>query len=441
MCDNRAIPASMRHLSLTLQKLPTQYHWVFADEALLRAISRGEPMVRGILGRRLRGLVKICQPFGALWPLLCVVGLVELGKLLRQQQVSSGRASRQAADYPSRFFVGFGAGAEEPLFKEYSENHGGKVGKLDQIDVRSFAVWHKVNPIDGLGSFWRALQIARMALAEIPPALKPWRIDFMTYVGMRLGYYAYMSSWFEILKSKMDAMDAHVEEVAFLAADTAAFAAVAGRIPTCYHQHGLIYYSIQPNFTRVDALTADEAAYLRIALPEAQITVRQKQELPLAPAEMMREVLITSAFYGDHPNMSLIETFLVWASSMGVPVKVRPRPHPHENSTFWSSHAASGAVAIESQDPSFRQALERLKPRIVVSWPSTTLVDALGYGFVPVLVCEEGDHDVEEMAYSLFRRCLRWPRDCQSIARLLHDDEYYVTVLKQLRDGFSEAGI
>lgn len=396
-------------------------------------------MVRGILGRRLRGLVKICQPFGALWPLLCVVGLVELGKLLRQQQAPSGRASRQAAEYPSRFFVGFGAAAEEQLFKEYSENHGGKVGKLDQINVSSFAAWHKVNPITGLGSFWRALQIARRALAEMPLVLKPWRIEFLTYVGMRLGYYSYMSSWFEILKFKMDDMGIHVEEVAFLAPDTAAFAAVAGRLPTCYHQHGLIFYSIQPNFTRVDALTADEAAYLRIALPEAHIMVRQKQEVPLAPAEMMREVLITSAFYGDHPNMSLIEPFLVWASSVGVPVRVRP--HPRENSTFWSGHAASGAVAIESQDPGFRPALERLKPRIVVSWPSTTLADALGYGFVPVLVCKENDRDVEEMPYPIMRHCLRWPRDCQSIARLLHDDEYYVTVLKQLRDGFSEAGI
>lgn len=426
----------MRHLSLALQKLPTQYHWVFADEALLRAISRGEPMARGIRGRRLRGLIKICQPFGALWPLLCMVGLVELGKLLLQQRASTWKTIRQTPDYPSRFFVGFGAGAEEQFFNEYSENHGRKVGKLNQIDVRSFAIWHQVNLIGGLGSFWRALQVARLALAEIPPALKPWRIEFLTYVGMRLGYFSYMRAWFEILKTKMGT---HVEEISFLAADTAAFAAVAGRLPTCYLQHGLIFYSIQPNFTRVEALTADEAAFLRTALPEAYITVRPKQKSTLAPKEMAREILIASAFYGDHPRMSLIESFLIWASATRVPVRVRP--HPRENSTYWSSHAASSAVAIESQDSSFKQTLERLRPRIVVSWPSTTLADALGYGFVPVLVCEEDDRDVEEMAYPLFRRCLRWPQDCQSIARLLHDDEYYLTVLRQLRDGFSEAGI
>lgn len=424
---------SLRNLSSAIQELPAQYHWVFADEALLRAISRGEPVARGIRGRRLCGLLKAGQFLGVLWPVLCVVGLAELARLLIQQWSSAGKTRPQRADYPARFFVGFGASAEEQLFNEYAEQYGGNVERLNQIDVRSFAVWHRVGLVAALGALRRSLRIARTAIAEMPEALLPWRIDFLTFAGMQLGYFSYMLAWFEMLKARTAAQ---VEEVSFLANDTAAFAVVAAGLPACYRQHGRIYYSIQPNFTQVQALTTDEAAYLRTALPDAHITVRPKPKLTLAPEEMTREILITSAFYRDHPRMSVIEPFFGWAGAMKVPVRVRPRPQ--ENSTFWSVQAARGAATIERQDSSFEQALERLRPRMVVSLASTTLADALDRGVVPVLLYEEDDRDVGELVYPLARHCLSWPRDGEVMIRLLHDDEFYGTVLKQLRHGTDE---
>jgi len=43
----------IRSLSDALRGLPKQYHWVFADQALIQSIARSERLVRGVMGRRL----------------------------------------------------------------------------------------------------------------------------------------------------------------------------------------------------------------------------------------------------------------------------------------------------------------------------------------------------------------------------------------------------
>lgn len=422
-------------LSDKLQELPNQYRWALADGPLLQAISRNEPIVRGIRGSRLSGLVKVSQHLSLVWPLLSVVGMVELISLLLRQRVSTRSGSSQDGNYPTRFFVGFGAGREEELFSRYCEKQAGGVGRLDQLNVGSFAVWHCVGIVSGLRSLARALSVARMAIADLPPEFAPLRADFFTYVGMRVGYFAYMRAWFEILKTKAGT---RLDEVAFLAADTAAFAAVDAGLLTCYLQHGMIRYSmLLPDFTRVEALTADEAAFIRRRLPKMSITTHSQSRHTLIPSQMAREILVAS-IYGDTEYILRIMPFICWANAMKVPIRVRP--HPCEDGTFWPGYETAGHVTIEKSDVSFFHAIDRLKPRLVVSWFSGALDDALRCGVIPVSVCADDDRHVADMIYPLFQRCLRWPQDAESIERLLDDDEYYTSVLSRLREGLSGVG-
>ena len=419
-----------------LQKLPAQYHWALADGSLLQAISRNEPMVRGIRGSRLGGLVKVSQRLGLVWPLLSLVGVVEFIRLLLRQRVSTRNESSQDGHYPARFFVGFGAGQEEELFSRYCEKQGGMVGRLDQVNVGSFSVWHCVGIVPGLRSLARALAVARMALAALPPELAPWRADFLTYVSMRVGYFAYMRAWFEVLKVKADS---HLEEIAFLSADTAAFAAADAGLPTCYLQHGMIRHStLLPAFIRVEALTAADAAFIRHRLPKTRITTHSQSRQTLVPSQMAREILVASIYYPDTEYILRIMPFICWANTMKVPIRVRP--HPCEDGTFWPGYETAGHVTIEKSDVGFFHAIDRLQPRLVVSWFSTALVDALECGVIPVTVCADEDRSVADMIYPLFQRCLRWPQDAESIARLLDDDEFYASVLSRLREGLSGAG-
>ena len=421
-------------LSEKLQNFPAQYHWAMADGPLLQAISRNEPMVRGIRGSLLGGLVKVSQHLGLVWPLLSLVGMVELIRLLLRQRVSTRNGSSQDGNYPARFFVGVGAGKEEELFPRYCEKQAGGVGRLDQLNVESFAVWHCVGFVSGLRSLSRALAVARMALAALPLELAPWRADFFTYVGMRVGYFAYMRAWFEILKTKTGT---RLDEVAFLTGYIPAFAAVDVGLPACYLQHGMIRHStLLPAFIRVEALTADEAAFMRRRLPKAHITMCLQPKPTLIPSQMEKEILIAS-IYLDAEYMSSITPFIPWASNKKLPIRVRP--HPCESSTFWSDYEADGSVTIEKSDADFLQAIDRLRPRFIVSWFSTTLLEALECGVIPVTVCADDDRNVADMIYPLFQRCLRWPQDTESIERLLDDDEYYASVLSRLRDGLSGA--
>lgn len=431
-CDTFASYPSTRYLSATLQKLPTQYHWVLANEALLSAISRGEPVAWGIRGRRLRGLVNVSQKLGFLWPLLWLVGAVELSKLLIQQCKSTRNGIRRTADYPARFFVGFGAGPEELILKIYSESHPGNVGRLDVFNAGSFADWHRVRFMPGLRALAHALAAARMAVAALPPELAHWHSNFLTSAGMRAGHFAYMHAWFEILKTKAYS---HLEEIVFLAGDTAAFAAADVDLPICYLQHGFIQYSILPEFTRIEVLTTDEAAFMKEALPQAHISLRPQQSHALVPTQLTREILVTS-IYGDSNCMSRIAPVIAWASAMKIPIRVRP--HPCEIGAFWSGYEANGIVSIEKGDAGIIQAINRLRPRLVVSWFSTTLAEALELGIVPVTVCADDDRDVKDTVYPIFQRCLRWPQDSGIVMRLLDDDELYASVLSRLRRELSE---
>lgn len=418
-----------------LQASPQQYRWVYGDSALLQAISRNEPIVRGIRGRLLGGLVKVSRRLGLVWPLLRLMGILEIIGLLLRQRATTRNGNSQNNNYPERFFVGFGAGKEEVLFKQYCENHSGKVGRLNQIDISSFSVWHRVGIGSGFRALVSALAAARMAITALPAEINPWRADFFTYVGMRIGYFAYMRAWFEILKIKSGTS---LDEVAFVTGDIPAFAAVDSGFATCYLQHGMIRLSVVlPSFNRVEALTADEAVFMRHRLPKLHVTQHLSFMCRLELSQLKRGILVAS-IYGDTEYLSIITPFILWANAMKVPLQVRP--HPCENSTFWQGYLAVGQVTIEKCDEDIYQCIARLCPRLVVSWFSTAVFDALECGVIPVTVCTDDDRNVADMVYPLFKRCLRWPDDVDSITRLLNDDEYYATVLFRLREGLSGDG-
>lgn len=413
-----------------LQELPNRLHWALADEALLQAVARSEPMERGILGRQFGTLVRWTSRAGLVWPLLTLVSMQGLFRLLIGQRAGLSKWERPAG-YPKYFFVGFGAGSEEPLYQAYCGEHAGTVAHVNQIDISTLGSWHRVGVVAGLRSLAHTLGLARQAVVALPPEMAPWRADFLTHVGMRAGYFAFMHAWFGVLKQW--AGDG-LGEVAFLSADTAAFAAVDVGLPCGYIQHGMSRWStLVPAFARIEALTADEARAMREALPCAKIIVRRREPLRFEPADLSRGVLVAS-IYGVPDSMHRIDPLIAWAAQLPLPVWVRP--HPCETPDFWEHPMVDGQMSIESRDSNFFQALARLRPRLVASWFSTALADALGCGIIPVTVCADDDIHVADMVYPLFKRSLRWPADTDLIERLLDDDGLYVETLARLREGW-----
>lgn len=420
-----------------LQQMPYQYHWAVADSALLQSIAMGQSVRRGPAGTRLNILVKLFAGIRLVYLLLFWVGVYELTKILirqgRKSETSSTSCFGQVKQqYPSFFFVGFGAGPEEQLFASYCAEKSAPVARIDQVRIESMRQWHKVGVKQAIASLVRSLGTLRQAIASLPKECLPWRDDFLTFAGMRLGYFSFASAWFAQLKANAP----NVMEVCFLAADTAAFAAVNAGLPTRYLQHGLSRHSlILPNFDRVDALTCDEVHHFQKRLPKADTRLVRPSMPPVAPQRP--PCVLVASVYGDHDELQRILPFLEFASQIGLSIHVRP--HPREDHKFWKSVPLPCTLTLEEHDATFDETLDRLRPALVVSWFSTALVDALHRGVIPVSVSSRNDQNIQDMVYPLFRHCLHWPGDRNLLKEIVADQSAYISMLSDLRVGIDRA--
>ena len=418
-------PVSMRTITSMLQLLPARFHWAFANEDLLRAIPIGIPVKRGRRGVALHAMIKVVHRIGLHWPLLWLVGVSALARMLLRQSNAVAQ-SPAVLQLPFRIFIGFGAGSEEPLFMRYSAERSGTVLRLDQTSIESFAQWHRIGIGDALSALWYAVVTAKAAMAALPAVLASRDCDFLTFIGMRIADYSYMHAWFGWIKASHAA---NVEEVGFLAADTCAFAVSDRGLDPVFLQHGLLFFCLLPMCVRVEALNSDEADYFRQELPHAIISLPQ----PIARLKVheLTGLVLVASIYGEADYLAQINPFLQWAGSEKLRVCVRP--HPREDCEFWRSRGFDSYLVVDDSDKDFFHALARLKPRLVISWFSTALADALDAGVIPVTVCQPGDRAVVDMPYPLFQRCLSWPQDSGVIAKLLSDNEYYEAILASLR--------
>lgn len=409
------------HPADLLQRLPAGLQWAVADAALLLAIDSGQSLERGPRGRALHRLLRLARYLRQEKLLVFLVGLVEVCRHCRRQ-------GRELSDLrlEKRIFVGFGAAAEEALFGQYRDESADSVARLDQTRVGTLGLFHTVGWLEALRTLRLAHRQAFEAAAHLPEKLKPWRLDFLTHAAMQLGHYSYMRAWFAEVRTHAK----RLQEVCFLASDTAAFAAVDAGLRTRYLQHGLIRRSlVLPRFDMIDALTVDEQTHFCRRLPGAQVRLSRNSRAPM-PAAAGHGVLVAS-HHETPEEMARIAPLLDWFASCGVPIVVRP--HPKEDRAFWRIHGPRWRCAVDDSDGSFMLAVKRLRPRFVVSWYSTALVDALTYGVLPVTVSHAGNPAIEDMVYCLLDRALHWPRDAELLASLLNDDRAYGHALARLR--------
>lgn len=421
-----------------LQKLPSQYRWALTDRFLLVSIYRKIPLLRTGRLYLLTILVRLCRPFGMVWPLIYLIGTVELVKLLVKQHVLTKNKRMNGVDYPACFFVGFGIAKESEIIPQYSRRKGGGLGILHQYKIETFACWHRVGVISGFRSLIGTIALAKQAMAVLPVETADWYADFLVYIGSKVGYYAYARAWFAIL---VDRAGSGLEEVAFSCQNQAAFAAVDAGIRTVYFSHGTINRcELLPAFTTISTLTADEAEFVRHRLPMAHVTVQDIPRKKLAPSQMAREILIATCLLGVE-YIERLDPLMRWAEVNKIPVRVRLHPAERiykDHMFVWAGYVNAGLVTIEDGDVDFFKAIDRVRPRLLVSWNSTTLADVLQCGVIPVTAClddaayMDDDLTVAEMAYPFFRRCLKLPNAFESIERLFHDDEYYESVLSRL---------
>mgnify|MGYP001597131889 CR=1 FL=1 len=418
-------------LELLYQRVPQFCRWALADEAVLQAIGRREPVKRGPRGVVLERMVKWASVVNLASVVVGVVGTYVVAKLCIEQLLQGWRTRGEATLGHERrgetvhVFVGFGARAEESLFNAYRSDKRDRVLRVDQTNLGVTGGAARPGPGQLLRCMVGAINEVRVALASLPVELRGRRVAFTTSAAMRLGAYAFARAWWRDLLTHYE-----VREATFLAADSNAFAAIAEGVRSQYLQHGLLTrHLLLPEFDEVRTLTMYEQRYVREKLPRAAVHATREMR-PVAARHKPR--LLVASGNRSVDDMMLVVPLLRFAKELGLGVHVRLF-RGEEASRFWASRQREDGFHLDKSDGSFDDLLEELQPAFVASWGSTALADALYKGIVPICVAASGDQLVSETVYPLFRCCLRWPEHELAIRDAVASPAAYSATLQRLQ--------
>ncbi|KAA6183941.1 hypothetical protein F2Q65_14130 [Thiohalocapsa marina] len=404
------------------QTLPNDIRWAFADSALYQSIDHGKRITRGSRGRILSFILRASQKVKIEWLAILGVAFYEAAKMWRAYQKPDTYCSK---DVEPHIFVGFGAGMEEELFRIFAEDRRG-VFRADQQRLESFNVDHEMRLKDVFRTVLQSLGRLKNEWPTLPLDAHEYRVEFLTHLTMRVARYCFFRTWFECYTKALG----RAPEVCLISPDTLAFAAVDAGVISDFYQHGLMRLSgVFPDFTRVRALTADEASYLQKALPRSVI----RSALPIAkPIENTRDrVVLVASIYGSVSQMNIVIPFLEWADAAGMTILVRR--HPKEQSDYWSSLSPRFRLTIDDRNEPIAKVFTRVRPAIVVSWFSTAMVDALNYGLIPVMLVPNDDDAVRDLIYPLVTRTLNWPNDKVQIDKALRSSAARGAIIRTLK--------
>ncbi len=397
--------------------------WTLANELLIYGIANEQPIRWGPRGRRLRNLFVVADALGSSRALVLLSAGVTATKLWWKVKRRIVKGATQAP--ACRVLVGFGANAEEQIWLRYRSEGGAPAIRMNSVTLDGMSVlgcpaWHSV-----MAQVLRAARGYVRALARGIPEISKNRVDLLTHTGMRLGQYAFHRTFWEMRAVQ------EVGEVAFLALDTPPFACADAGRTTRLLQHGLLARTIvPPSFDRIDALTPEEASYLRQLLPSSDVRVVLKPT-PWG-GERLRTMLIVSIDTAPF-RVETARAIIAWGQRQGISAVIRLKPGSGRDTVNHWCEQFPG-VLVEASDEAFETSLARQPPMFVVSWHSTALAEALMRGCLPVSVSDpESDPHILTMVYPLQRHALFWPRDADRMAAAAGSTLTYRAIVDELR--------
>ena len=168
-----------------------------------------------------------------------------------------------------------------------------------------------------------------------------------------------------------------------------------------------------PDFAEVRSFNRFEAEHFHARLPKSKVVIHPD---PVEFVETQRLVAI-SGIYGETNDFELCRSLIEWARRCELPVVIRP--HPQDFSGYWKQWADVAGIDFMEERCDFDTFLEKVRPRFLVSWFSTTIFDALKRGCVPVALTQQAE--AGDVVFPFLHVALRWPDDQDIIERLLDD--------------------
>jgi len=304
---------------------------------------------------------------------------------------------------PSTIFVGIGSLREFQLVEHISELTRLEPIVIDQRNLEGFS--KLLSPRLGavLRQWFGIMREARSILGEPVPVFQ--KLDLLSTFTIRSHELAYLLAWFKELRVQHPNI-----RIVCSTADLPAHAASIAGFLTEYHQHGLLASSlIFPDFSKMAALTIAEGKYVAERVPGLELELKSEPSL----VRPMNRTLALAGDYGatdPEPVSKLVKTAL----SNGYRVVVRP--HPRGDDRLWSGISEHEDVTFEN-DGSFEEFLQKWRPSFVASWFSTTLIDGLMAGALPITL-SVGKTD---LVLPLQRIALQFPKEISQVQACMED--------------------
>ncbi|WP_297791927.1 hypothetical protein [uncultured Marinobacter sp.] len=241
------------------------------------------------------------------------------------------------------------------------------------VDQRTPAGFSSL-PAPSIGSVlrqWRRVMSEALAILKEPDVAFE-KLDLLSSLAIRIHDLSYLTALFERLRRERPNL-----RVVFSTADLPAHAACLAGFKPEYHQHGLLAAALVfPEFSFLVALTSYEGRYVAERVPGLRFRVSAHGKNAMA----LNSVVAIACDYmarDPAPSVGLIRL----AHLYGFKVVVRPHPKGDEN-LLRGIRDCEGVII----DPagSFDDFMEKWRPTIVASWYSTTLLDGLLFGALPV---------------------------------------------------------
>ncbi|WP_306253739.1 hypothetical protein [Parvularcula sp. IMCC14364] len=376
-----------------VQAMPQFRRALLAREALIAGASK--TVAFGPREGRLRRLLAATGRGG-----MVVVSLVLLlGRYFAGCRVATKKVM------PEAIFLGIGAMREQMLRADIQAQLGTEPHFVDELGADGFAALPRPSLTQVIRHWMRAMHEALEIYSEPDPDFKP--LDLLSTLTMRLHELAYLLALFERLHETRPQLLIYSST-----AGLAAYAACLAGFKVEYRQHGLLARTLVfPEFCAMVALTAFEGRYVASRIHGLALRLNK----PPAALTSLPKVF---AFAGDYeakdpsPVTELAEVALV----NGFHVIVRPHPRGHNN--LWDDIRGRDGVDFDT-DGRFEDFLGKWRPAFVASWISTTLLDGLQMGAVPVTLSRDNRLlllPIDTIAFS-------WPQQRALIESIMRDSE------------------
>lgn len=409
---------------ILLEKLYENSHWSLANSSLIQAALDGVKPIYGPRGKMVRRCIGLVWSSSA--SVLFVMRLIGCMDIFRWWILSLRTKPHRAIPAgPCRFFVGFGAGPEESMWRRFQEGDNKNSIRLDQTQPSSFGAVYRPSLLKMYKGVWRESRIAfNLLKSNELETVSHLCVEFVTHATSKLATYVFFLNWWKELPI-------NTKDVVFISADIPAFACLdAGVEPVTYWQHGLMRKSVlMPPFDKFHMLTKAEMNYYSQFFAPNRIVL----EHTAASISQHRRVILLSSCYETEAFkkkdfVDAINELYDWACEFDTEIIVRK--HPREVDEFWANFFPQ--LCIDSIGDSFEEALTRIRPMMMVTWFSTTLIDALRFNVVPISMSSLEDDNVRDLVVDLHDNCLIWLESREILNQLLTGNTTVEAVISSL---------